>query len=124
MTETLANGYSSESALRELSNEYQHDRVCMVFRIFCVLAHWAKVASALEGIIGTFSSLLNITFSFSLSLSFLWFLSCTSLLPCCIFRGQSSAKWSVFIYFSMVFVVLGSRFSRTIFHSLNLVFSW
>ena len=32
MTETLANGYSSESTQRELSNEYQHDRVSMVFR--------------------------------------------------------------------------------------------
>ena len=27
----LANGYSSESAQQELSNEYQHDRVSMVF---------------------------------------------------------------------------------------------
>ena len=27
MTETLANGYSYESTQRELSNEYQHDRV-------------------------------------------------------------------------------------------------
>ena len=27
MTETLAHGYSSESTQRELSNEYQHDRV-------------------------------------------------------------------------------------------------
>ena len=27
MTEILAYGYSSESAQRELSNEYQHDRV-------------------------------------------------------------------------------------------------
>ena len=27
MTETLAHGYSSECTLRELSNEYQHDRV-------------------------------------------------------------------------------------------------
>ena len=27
MTETLANGYSNERAQRELSNEYQHDRV-------------------------------------------------------------------------------------------------
>ena len=31
MTETLAHGYSSESAQRELSNEYQHDRVLDVF---------------------------------------------------------------------------------------------
>ena len=29
MTETLANGYLSESTQRELSNEYQHDRVLM-----------------------------------------------------------------------------------------------
>ena len=27
MTETLANGYSSESTQQELSNEYQHDMV-------------------------------------------------------------------------------------------------
>ena len=31
MTETLAHGYSSESTQRELSNEYQHDRVRWVF---------------------------------------------------------------------------------------------
>ena len=27
MTETMAHGYSSESTQRELSNEYEHDRV-------------------------------------------------------------------------------------------------
>ena len=27
MTESLANGFSSESTQRELSNEYEHDRV-------------------------------------------------------------------------------------------------
>ena len=27
ITETLSDGYSSESTQRELSNEYQHDRV-------------------------------------------------------------------------------------------------
>ena len=48
MTETLANGYSSESTGRELSNEYQLDRVYMVFKIFCVLVLWTKVALALE----------------------------------------------------------------------------
>ena len=32
MTETLANGYSSESTQRELSNEYQHDRVWLVIK--------------------------------------------------------------------------------------------
>ena len=31
MTETLANGYLFERTQRELSNEYQHDRVSMVF---------------------------------------------------------------------------------------------
>ena len=36
ITETLANGYSSESAPRELSNEYQHDRVRMVFKNNCI----------------------------------------------------------------------------------------
>ena len=50
MTETLANGYSSESTQRDLSNEYQHDRVCMVFKKLCVFVLWAKVASALEGL--------------------------------------------------------------------------
>ena len=33
MTETLACGYSFESTQLELSNEYQHDRVPMVFII-------------------------------------------------------------------------------------------
>ena len=51
MTETKANGYSSESTQRELSNEYQHDRVKMIFRNLCVLVLGTKVASALKGII-------------------------------------------------------------------------
>ena len=51
MTETLANGYSSESAQRELSNEYQQDRVWMVFKDVCLLVLWMKVVSALEGLI-------------------------------------------------------------------------
>ena len=50
MTETLAHGYSSESTQRELSNEYQDDRVWMVFKNCCVLVLWTKVASALEGL--------------------------------------------------------------------------
>ena len=49
MTETLANGYSSERTQRELSNEYQHDRVWMVFRNICIFVLWTKVASALAG---------------------------------------------------------------------------
>ena len=34
MTETLSNGYSSESTQRELFNEYQHDRGYVVIKIF------------------------------------------------------------------------------------------
>ena len=45
----MANGYSSESTRRELSNEYQHDRVWMVFEILCVLVLWMNIALALEG---------------------------------------------------------------------------
>ena len=50
MIETLPNGYSSESTQRELSNEYQNDRVKMVFKKNCVLVLWTKVVSALEGL--------------------------------------------------------------------------
>ena len=50
MTETLAHGYSSESTERELSNEYQHDRVWVFFKKMCVFVLWMKVASALEGL--------------------------------------------------------------------------
>ena len=38
MTETLANGYSFENTQQELSNEYQHDRVSMVFKNLCIRA--------------------------------------------------------------------------------------
>ena len=50
MTETLANGYSSESTHQELSNEYQHDMVSMIFEEIYILMLWTKVASALEGL--------------------------------------------------------------------------
>ena len=53
MTETL--GYPSESAQWELSNEYQHDRVKMVFKILCLLCfgrkspqHWRVKNKALD----------------------------------------------------------------------------
>ena len=49
MTETLANGYSYESTPQELSNEYQHNMVSMVFKNICILVLWMKV-SALEGL--------------------------------------------------------------------------
>ena len=48
MTETLAHGYSPESAQQELSNEYQHDRVLMVFKDICILVLWTNVALTLE----------------------------------------------------------------------------
>ena len=51
MTETIANGYSSESTQRDLSNEYQHERVKKIFIIFCFFVHWPKVTSAAEGLI-------------------------------------------------------------------------
>ena len=51
MIETLANGYSSDSAQQELSHEYQHDRVKMILIIFCFFVHWTKVTSASEGLI-------------------------------------------------------------------------
>ena len=41
---------SSESSQQELSNEYQHDRVKMIFNNLCVFVLWTKVASALEGL--------------------------------------------------------------------------
>ena len=50
ITETLANGYSSESTRHELSNEYQDDRVSMVFHESCILVLWTKIVSALEGL--------------------------------------------------------------------------
>ena len=50
ITETLANGYSSESTRRELSNEYQDDRVSMFFQESCIFVLWTKVVSALKGL--------------------------------------------------------------------------
>ena len=49
----MANGYSFNSDRRELSNEYQNDRVKMIFIFFCFFVHWTKVTSAAEGL--TFS---------------------------------------------------------------------
>ena len=49
MNETLAYGYSSESAQHGLSNEYEHDRVSKNLR---VLVLRTKVAPALEGLSG------------------------------------------------------------------------
>ena len=48
MTETLAHGYSSASTQRELSNEYQHDRVLDGSQKLLRSVLWTRVASALE----------------------------------------------------------------------------
>ena len=50
MTETLAHGYSSVSAQRDLSYEYQHDRVKMVFENICVLMLLTNEDSVFEGL--------------------------------------------------------------------------
>ena len=50
MTETLAYGYSYESTQQELSNEYQQNRVQMVFKNLCILVLWTKETSAMEGL--------------------------------------------------------------------------
>ena len=54
MTETQANGYSSESTQLQLSNEYQHDRLTMLFKNICVLVLWMKGALALHGRVNPF----------------------------------------------------------------------
>ena len=51
MTETLPYGNSYESTQQELSNEYPHDRVRIVFKDLCALVLWMKVAPASEGLI-------------------------------------------------------------------------
>ena len=37
-----------ESTQREISNEYQHDKVTKVFKNLCILVLWTKVALALK----------------------------------------------------------------------------
>ena len=49
MTETLAYGYSCESAQWIISDEYQHDGIKMPFKNICILLLWMKVASTLYG---------------------------------------------------------------------------
>ena len=46
MTETLANWYSSESTQGELFNEYQHDKVWMIFKNVCIFVLWMKLATS------------------------------------------------------------------------------
>ena len=48
--ETLVYGYSSWSTQEELSNEYQHDRVDMVFKNLSILVFRTKVASVSGGL--------------------------------------------------------------------------
>ena len=50
MTETMENGYSYYLRVqRELSNEYPHGRVKMIY-MFYFFMHWTKVNSAAEGL--------------------------------------------------------------------------
>ena len=46
----MAHRYLSESTQLELSNEYQHDKVKVVFRDLCVILLWMKVTLALKGL--------------------------------------------------------------------------
>ena len=48
---TMAQGYSSVTAPRELSDEYQHGRTSIFSQIFAFPVLWTKVSSALEGLI-------------------------------------------------------------------------
>ena len=53
MTGNPGTWYSSESTERELSNEYQHDKVGMFFKNLCVRLLWTKKALSLEGLNST-----------------------------------------------------------------------
>ena len=70
-TETLAHEYSSESTQQELSNEYQHDRVKMVFKKIM-----AKVASALEWLTSSVFSHYHLTFTLRIMLFDITILDC------------------------------------------------
>ena len=67
MTKTLAHGYSFESTQWELSNEYQYDRVKMLFNRLCVLVLWTKVPSTMEGLRYRKLKVLNVMYSMNLS---------------------------------------------------------
>ena len=63
MTETLANGYSSDSTQRELSYEYPDDLVRMIFIVFCILVHLKKVTLASEGLIYLLQSVMPFAYT-------------------------------------------------------------
>ena len=50
VTEPLVHRYSSQSSQGELSKEYHHNRVWMVFENLCVLVLWREVALSLKGL--------------------------------------------------------------------------
>ena len=52
-------------AQQELSNEYQHDRVQMVFKRGCIPVLWTKVALTLEGFLKLHQLPTNTDFDFS-----------------------------------------------------------
>ena len=49
MTETLAHGYSSDSTQRELSNEYQHDRVANLANTKNAKKSWKMIETLAHG---------------------------------------------------------------------------
>ena len=83
MTQTLVNGYSSDSTQQELSNENQHDRIQMVIHNFCILVLWTKVAWALEGWSDYVELISEYCFSYLwLPLSVRWSAGCRRRRPC------------------------------------------
>ena len=50
ITETMENGYSSDSTQRELSNEYQHDRVKMIFVFYLLFWPFDGSKLVVEGL--------------------------------------------------------------------------
>ena len=62
MTETLTHGYSSDSVLPKLSNEYQQDRVKKIFKNIHIIVFWTKVALALEQFIVLSGKNFNLNF--------------------------------------------------------------
>ena len=64
MTETLAHGYASESSQRDLSSEYQHDRVQIFFKNMFVFQLWT---SSIEWVKGILREVISYPVIFSLS---------------------------------------------------------
>ena len=80
MSETLANGYSSDSTLQELSNEYHHDLFYIIFINICLLVH-LDASSLSIGMVKAENDLISeATKPYSMSISYclkIKFLPCT-----------------------------------------------